>query len=48
MNENIKIIIKERVEELHKDIDFKIHERQKILDEKIKEVEEGFKKRNNM
>ena len=45
MNENIKNIIKDRVEELHRDIEFKIKTRQSILDEKLKEVEESLKKK---
>jgi hypothetical protein len=43
LNENIKQLIKEKVDELHKDIDIKIIDRKKMLDNKLKEVEDTIK-----
>jgi hypothetical protein len=45
LNENIKQIIQEKVDELHKDIDIKIYDRKKALDNKLHEVEEAYKKK---
>lgn len=43
MNQETKKIIAERIEELHKDFDAKIYERQRKLDEKVKEIEDTAK-----
>lgn len=43
MNQETKKIIAERIEELHKDFDAKIFERQRKLDEKVKEIEDSVR-----
>ena len=43
LNQETKKIVAEKIEELHKDIDYKIIDRQKKLDEKVKEVEDTLK-----
>ena len=41
LNEETKKIIIEKIEELHKEVDGKIDNRKKTLDDKIREIEEG-------
>jgi hypothetical protein len=41
LNEETKKIIIEKIEELHKEVDWKIDNRKKTLDDKIREIEEG-------
>ncbi len=43
LNDNVKAIIKEKVEELHKEIEDKIMNRQKKLDDKLKDIEDSMK-----
>jgi hypothetical protein len=45
LNSETKKIIVEKIEELHKDLDGKILERQKKLDETINQIQESLKKK---
>ena len=43
LNKETKKIISEKIEEMYKEVDYKISERQKKLDDKYKEMEDAFK-----
>jgi hypothetical protein len=43
LNDNAKAIIREKIEELHREIDEIINNRQKMLDSKLKEIEDSLK-----
>lgn len=43
LNSETRKIITEKIEELHKEVEYKIVDRQKKLDEKIKDVEDIIK-----
>ena len=43
LNPETRTLIKEKIEELHSDVDNKVRERQLYLDNKLKEVEENLK-----
>jgi len=43
LNPETRAMIKEKIEELHRDIDNKIKDRQKYLEDKLKEVEDNLK-----
>jgi hypothetical protein len=43
LNSETRKIITEKIEELHKEVEYKILDRQKKLDEKVKDVEDIVK-----
>ncbi len=43
LNAETKKIIGEKIEEMYKEVDYKIADRQKKLDDKLKEIEESIK-----
>ncbi len=43
LNAETKKIVSDKIEEMYKEVDYKISERQKLLDEKYKDLEDTLK-----